>query len=71
MPSRRAWRLQKTCGGMQALVWPLIFDAAYRDLGLLPNLQVHVKKQKCEGAIVLDPASGLYRPWDEEQDLER
>lgn len=58
--------LHKTTGGMQALVWPLIFDVAYRDHGLMPNLQVHVKQQKYEGAIVLDPASGLYRPWDEE-----
>ena len=35
----------------------------------MPNLQVHVKKQKYEGAIV-DPASGL-GPGTGEQDLER
>lgn len=56
--------LFKTCGGMQAKVWPLLFDAAYREHSLLLNLKPHAKTESYEGAIVLDPQSDLYKPWD-------
>ena len=59
--------LIKTCGGMQGKVWPLLFDAAYREHGMLLNYRPHAKTESYEGAIVLDPRSDLYKPWDAEK----
>ena len=56
--------LIRTCGGMQGKVWPKIFDAGFREKNLLLNYKPHAKKESYEGAIVLDPKSGLYKQWD-------